>query len=87
MERGRKQLRDLGIHQRPGTLVVLGLRVLWPQAGLLWSEGYAVLLLRGSVLEGGFQIRALKELTSCHSGFFHSPLNLTRAESSTPMVS
>lgn len=35
---GKKAVQGLGIHQVPGTLVVPGLGVPWPQAGLLLSE-------------------------------------------------
>ena len=92
---GKKAVQGLEIHQVPGTLVVGGS---W---GLLASGWLAAVKgippppfcspfppLRGSLLEGEFQMPTRKELTSsCCSAFFHIPFTLTRAESSTATVS
>lgn len=95
VERGRKpfkgwrSIKCLG-HQWSG-----GLGVSWLQASLLLSKGsppprfcFPFPPLRGSLLEGEFQMPTRKELTSsCRSAFFHIPFTLTRAESSAVAVS
>lgn len=84
--RGQKAVKGLGTRQVPGTWLVLGLRVPWPQAYLLWSEGCPILLLRGSLWQGGFQMRTLKDyrlLVTLVS--LTSPALL--AERSTPVLS
>lgn len=60
-ERGRKQLKEWVPVKRLGRG--------WSQVSgspglrlyLLWSEGYPILLLRGSLWEGRFQMRTLKD--------------------------